>query len=108
MEDFPQRQAKRVQEEAQRKREAEARRAEQIRQATLINAGPALLENIKWYDQKGKPAETRQVEKDFSGAFPGEFQGVLEELKAAGQVVEVTHSNQGYFGEKTTHLHVID
>lgn len=84
--------------------------AEQQRQEALQYSGPALFGIIAAYAAKNQPAVTTQVARDFvARGFPeDEFRNVLEQLKAMGRVTEVTSSTQGYMGERTTHLYLLD
>jgi hypothetical protein len=98
--------------ETEQRRMIAAYEEQQRAQAIMTHAGPALVDMIRKYDAQGRPAVTTQVENDFMealpGATPGEFRTALEHLKASGIVHELTSSTQGFMGERTTHLYVLE
>ncbi|MEU0582582.1 hypothetical protein [Streptomyces sp. NPDC006132] len=98
--------------ETEQRRMIAAHQEQQRAQAIMTHAGPALVDMIRKYDAQGRPAVTTQVERDFiealPGATPGEFRTALEHLKASGIVYELTSSTQGFMGERTTHLYVLE
>ncbi|MDX2762947.1 hypothetical protein PV729_19520 [Streptomyces europaeiscabiei] len=106
------RKAKKEALESEQRRMIAAHEEQQRAQAIMTHAGPALVDMIRKYDAQGRPAVTNQVERDFTealpGATPGEFRTALEHLKASGIVHELTSSTQGFMGEKTTHLYVLE
>lgn len=106
------RRAKQEKLETEQRRMIAAYEEQQRAQAIMTHAGPALVDMIRKYDAQGRPAVTNQVERDFTealpGATPGEFRTALEHLKASGIVHELTSSTQGFMGERTTHLYVME
>ncbi|MBP5892887.1 hypothetical protein ABZ722_09235 [Streptomyces longwoodensis] len=98
--------------EAEQRRMIAAHQEQQRAQAIMTHAGPALVDMIRKYDVQGRPAVTSNVERDFTEALPGatpdEFRMALEHLKASGIVHELTSSTQGFMGERTTHLYVLE
>ncbi|MDG5801686.1 hypothetical protein P9869_03220 [Streptomyces ossamyceticus] len=98
--------------EAEQRRMIAAHQEQQRAQAIMTHAGPALVDMIRKYGAQNRPAVTAQVERDFTEALPGatpdEFRTALEHLKASGIVHELTSSTQGFMGERTTHLYVLE
>jgi hypothetical protein len=98
--------------EVEQRRMVAAHQEQQRAQAIMTHAGPAIVDMIRKYDAQGRPAVTTQVERDFTEAIPGatptEFRTALAHLKASGIVYELTSSTQGFMGEKTTHLYVLE
>ncbi|MFH8716236.1 hypothetical protein [Streptomyces zaomyceticus] len=104
--------AKRDALEAEQRRTVAAYQEQQRAQAIMTQAGPALVDLIRSYDSQSKPAVTSQVRRDFqerlSGATDDEFHTTLAFLKENGVIHELTSSTQGFMGEHTTHLYVIE
>ncbi|MFE5547657.1 hypothetical protein ACFQ71_28065 [Streptomyces sp. NPDC056534] len=98
--------------ESEQRRMISAHQEQQRAQQVMSSAGPALIDLIRGYGSQNKPAVTSQVSRDFqerlSGATAEEFQSTLQFLKENGVIHELTSSTQGFMGERTTHLYVIE
>ncbi|MER6476783.1 hypothetical protein [Streptomyces filamentosus] len=106
------RKAKQAALDAEQRRMISAHQEQQRAQQVMTQAGPAVIDLIRGYASQNKPAVTSQVGRDFqerlSGATSEEFQSTLQFLKENGVIHELTSSTQGFMGERTNHLYVIE